>query len=313
MKQLILDLRGNPGGYLNQAFKIADLFIEGKKKIVYTQGRRSEFNEEYFASEPSSFENIPLIILVNRGSASASEIVSGAVQDWDRGLIVGETTFGKGLVQRQFTLPDNSALRLTISEYYTPSGRLIQRDYKNLKDKDEYYSELGDREETEGENINHLAEQDSARPVYKTNSGRVVYGGGGITPDYIVKSGDLSKYTAELLKNNVFYEFVLSYLDKNKSLLTNRYGNDLQKFKMDFSFSVEDINQFISFTESKGIKFSEEEFKKDEEYITARLKAQVARNFWKNEGWFYLLLSTDAQFLQSLSLFDEAKDLANLK
>ena len=132
MKQLIFDLRGNPGGLLNQAVQVADLFISGNKKIVYTKGRKTEFDEEYDASKPSPFENIPLIILVNNGSASASEIVSGAVQDWDRGLIVGETTFGKGLVQRQFDLPDNSAIRLTVSRYYTPSGRLIQRNYKNL-------------------------------------------------------------------------------------------------------------------------------------------------------------------------------------
>src|SRR5690606_20826137 len=127
MKQLVLDLRSNPGGYLNQAVKIADLFIDGTKKIVYTEGRRSEFDEEYFAEETYPYENLPLIVLINKGSASASEIVSGAVQDWDRGLVVGETSFGKGLVQRQFQLPDNSALRLTISQYYTPSGRLIQR------------------------------------------------------------------------------------------------------------------------------------------------------------------------------------------
>jgi carboxyl-terminal processing protease len=128
MKQLIFDLRGNPGGYLNQAVKIADLFVAEDKKIVYTRGRRNEFDEDYFASKPSAYEKIPLIILINRGSASASEIVSGAVQDWDRGLIVGETSFGKGLVQRQFPLFDNSALRLTISKYYTPSGRSIQRE-----------------------------------------------------------------------------------------------------------------------------------------------------------------------------------------
>ena len=188
MQQLVMDLRGNPGGYLNQAVKISDLFIDGKKKIVYTKGRRPEFDEDYFASEKSLFESMPLIVLINRGSASASEIVSGAVQDWDRGLIVGETSFGKGLVQRQFELPDNSALRLTISQYFTPSGRLIQRDYKHKKNKEDYYSELSEDSTAEGDNLNHTAEQDSSRPVYKTNKGRLVYGGGGITPDYVIKS-----------------------------------------------------------------------------------------------------------------------------
>ena len=209
MNQLIVDLRGNPGGYLNQAVKISDLFISGKKKIVYTEGRRKEFDEVYFASEPSKFEDIPLIILINRGSASASEIVSGAVQDWDRGLIVGETSFGKGLVQRQFDLPDNSALRLTISQYFTPSGRLIQRDYKNKKNKEDYYSEMGNDEEVEGDNINHTAEQDSVKPEYKTGKGRIVYGGGGITPDYIVKSDLVTTYTQNLLRKNIFYTFIL--------------------------------------------------------------------------------------------------------
>ncbi len=209
MEQLILDLRGNPGGYLNQAVDIADLFIEGKKKIVYTKGRREEFDEDYFASRPSAYEKIPLIVMINRGSASASEIVSGAVQDWDRGLIVGETSFGKGLVQRQFTLPDNSAIRLTISEYYTPSGRLIQRDYDDLETDEEYYSEVMEREEEEGDNLTHTAEQDSSKPVFETEGGRVVYGGGGITPDYIVKAGKINDYSRDLLRNNVFYQYTL--------------------------------------------------------------------------------------------------------
>ena len=230
MSQLVVDLRGNPGGYLNQAVKISDLFISGKKKIVYTEGRRKEFDEVYYASESSKFEDIPLIILINRGSASASEIVSGAVQDWDRGLIVGETSFGKGLVQRQFELPDNSALRLTISQYFTPSGRLIQRDYKNKKNKADYYAERDSTVDEEGDNINHTAEQDSVKPEYKTGKGRIVYGGGGITPDYIVKSGLVTTYTQNLLRKNIFYTFILSYLDKNSEVIKQKYGNDLSNF-----------------------------------------------------------------------------------
>ena len=229
MQQLILDLRGNPGGYLNQAVKIADLFIDGQKKIVYTKGRKSEFDEEYDASKPSPYEKIPLIVLINEGSASASEIVSGAIQDWDRGLIVGETSFGKGLVQRQFDLSDNSAIRLTISKYYTPSGRLIQRDYK--EGREEYYSEVNNRKEKEGNNIYHKEETDSTKPVYKTSGGRIVYGGGGITPDYIIKSDKMTDYTINLLKNNVIYQFVLAYLDQNSSSIKEKYGDDLAKIQ----------------------------------------------------------------------------------
>jgi carboxyl-terminal processing protease len=313
MQQLIFDLRGNPGGYLNQAVKISDLFLDGKKKIVYTKGRRDEFNEEYFSGESSTFEKLPLIILVNKGSASASEIVSGAIQDWDRGLIVGETTFGKGLVQRQFTLPDNSALRLTISQYFTPSGRLIQRDYKNKKDKEEYYSQAGGKKEEEGDNLNHKAEGDSSLKIFKTNAGRMVYGGGGITPDYIVKTKDITDYTSELLKNNLFYLFVLKYLDNHASEIKTKYHNDFDLFLKDYKITSGTLKGFTDFASSKNVKMNQEGFKKDNDYITARLKAQIARNFWKNDGWYQVLLKTDNQIEKAETLFQEAKDLAKLK
>ncbi len=312
MKQLVLDLRGNPGGYLEQAVKISDLFISGKKKIVYTKGRRSEFDENFYASETSDFEKIPLIVLVNNGSASASEIVSGAIQDWDRGLIVGETTFGKGLVQKQFDLPGNSAMRLTIAKYYTPSGRLIQRDYKNLKDKEDYYSEAADRNEKEGDNLYHSEEKDTNETIYKTNAGRIVYGGGGITPDYIIKSEDMTEYTTDLLKNNLFYQFSLNYLDKNGKKIQTEY-KDLDSFINNFNFSKDEINSFIKFAGLKDVKYKEDDFSKDRNYIVTRLKAQIARNFWKNEGWYSILLSADNQMLKAVTLFNEAKDLANLK
>lgn len=311
MKQLIVDLRGNPGGYLNQAVKISDLFIDGRKKIVYTEGRRKEFDEQYFASETFKYEKIPLIILINRGSASASEIVSGAVQDWDRGLIVGETSFGKGLVQRQFDLPDNSAIRLTISQYFTPSGRLIQRDYKNKKDKTEYYSEVSEQEQNEGDNLNHTAEQDSVKPVYKTSKGRMVYGGGGITPDYIVKSEPISVFTQNLLRKNVFYTYILSYLDKNNGSIKQKYS-DLNTFRDNFIITESFLQSFIDYAKSKEVEFIEKDFNEDREYIAARLKAQIARNYWKNEGWFSILLKTDEQMNKALSLFDEAKKIAGL-
>ncbi|QOJ29257.1 MAG: S41 family peptidase [Ignavibacteriales bacterium] len=310
MQQLVLDLRNNPGGYLNQAFQIADLFIEGNKKIVYTRGRRPEFNEDYFSSRTYPYEKLPIVILINRGSASASEIVSGAVQDWDRGLVVGETSFGKGLVQRQFPLPDGSAIRLTISEYFTPSGRLIQRKYK---DKKEYYEEIAEREEEpEGENIDHTSEKDSTKPVYKTNKGRVVYGGGGITPDYLVKNDKITDLTTSLLRKNVFYLFSLQYLDKNGNSIKSTYNGDLAKFKSEFKITSDLFNQFLSFAKEKEVKVDDDDLKADRSYIEARLKAQIARSYWKNEGWYSVLLTQDNYISEAMTLFDRAKEMAGI-
>lgn len=313
MDQLVLDLRGNPGGLLDQAVKVANLFIGNGKKIVYTKGRRSEFDEEYNATEPAPYKDLPLVILVNKGSASASEIVSGAMQDWDRALIVGETTFGKGLVQRQFTLPDNSAFRLTIARYYTPSGRLIQRDYKDLKNWNEYYADAGKNNEPTGNNIEHTAEKDTSLPKYKTADGRTVYGGGGITPDYILPTSNLTEYSMNLLKQNLFYQFILEYLDSNKKSIEEKYGNDLNKFAEGFSFSKKEIQNFINFAGIRGVKYVEKDYDKDKIYIADRLKAEIARTFWKNDGWYKVMLGEDNQFQKAVTLFDEAKDLAKLK
>ncbi len=313
MKNLILDLRGNPGGYLNQAVEIANLFIDGGKKIVYTKGRRSEFDEEYDATKSAPFKNIPLIILVNNGSASASEIFAGAMQDWDRALIVGETTFGKGLVQRQFILPDNSALRLTIARYYTPSGRSIQRNYSKIANNQEYFDDAGKNNDKPGDNIEHTAERDSEMTKFKTHNGRTVYGGDGITPDYIIKSESFNNYITELLKNNVFYLFALNYFEKHKEEINKEYGTNLIKFVNEFNFTQYDIQDFIKYSNSKKIKENEKEFASGKDYIKARLKAEIARNIWNNEGWYREILKADNQFQKSLSLFSEAKYLAGLK
>ena len=311
--QLILDLRWNPGGYLSQAVEMADLFLDGKKKIVYTEGRRKNTDEEYFTSKSSPYEHIPLIVMINHGSASASEIVSGAIQDWDRGLIIGETSFGKGLVQRQFELPDNSALRLTISKYFTPSGRSIQRDYSDKKKYEEYYANMDDSSLTEGDNLEHTAEQDSSKPVYHTHSGRIVYGGGGITPDYIVKNEKITSYTSDLLRQNVIYQFILNYVESNGNEIPKNYGDDLMRFNKEFHFTDTEMQRFVSFASSKNVALNEEEFTTDKDYIMARLKAQLARNYWKNEGWYTVMLNTDNQVETALGLFDEAKEIANLK
>lgn len=316
MKQLILDLRSNPGGYLDQAVKMSDLFLdadkEGKpRKVVYTQGRRAEFNEEYFAATNSEFEKVPLIILLSNSSASASEIVSGAVQDWDRGLIVGETSFGKGLVQRQFPLSDGSALRLTIARYFTPSGRLIQRSYTNGKEK--YQMEAFQREEEEGENIEHKESvADTSRPKFTTSKGRVILGGGGITPDFIVKPGNLTPYAVALSRRNIFYEYVTGYINLNSESIKSKYSS-LSAFHKNFTVDDAMMKGLTAFASEKGIEFKQDEYDKDQEFIRTRVKAYIARNFWGNEGWYMSLLGIDAQIKRAMALFPEAEKIARLQ
>ncbi len=306
MKKLVLDLRNNPGGYLEQAVQIADLFLDDKKLIVYTKGRLQEFNEEYKAEKEYPYEKIPLIILVNRGSASASEIISGAIQDWDRGLIVGETTFGKGLVQRQIVLPDNSAVRITIAKYYTPSGRALQRSYK---DKKNYYKELYERIESDTNNINHSIEEKNSKEVFKTKKGRKVFAGNGITPDYIVENYKDSEFSLELRKNNIYYLFVRKYMDKNGQSLRQLYKNDLKKFINEFNFSVDDMKTFINFVKGQKIKFNYDDYMKDKEITKTRLKAFVARDIFKDEGWYSVILMSDRQFQKAIQHFKEAEKM----
>ncbi|MBI5647000.1 MAG: S41 family peptidase [Ignavibacteriae bacterium] len=312
MEKLILDLRGNPGGYLEQSFRMANEFLARGEKIVYTKGRSPQFDENYNANGAGEFQDLPLIVLVTRASASASEIVAGAVQDHDRGLIVGETTFGKGLVQRQFDLPDGSAFRLTTARYYTPSGRIIQRPYDGKSD-EEYYKTAGDKSEAEGDNIEHHEDKaDTSRPKYKTDAGRTVLGGGGITPDYIVKVDNLTEYAAKMRAR--LFEFISGYMDKNGPAFRQKYGKDqAQRFTNEFSVDDELLASFVSFGESKNIPLVKEQYQKDLDYIKALIKAQIARNLFGNEGFFRALLQADPQFRKARTLFPEAKKIAGLK
>ncbi len=315
MKRLVLDLRGNPGGYLEQAFQMADLFLDGgsrenPKKIVYTKARRSEFEESYFAKTGDEYEKLPVIVLLNNASASASEIVAGAIQDWDRGLIVGETSFGKGLVQRQWRLSDGSALRLTIARYYTPSGRLIQRAYEG-KERDEYTLEALQREEVEGDNLQHKSESDSARPIFKTNSGRMVYGGGGITPDYIVKWHELTPLTQNIWRRDLFFQFIKDYLDSQGQRVRSAH-QDLSAFKKSFITTDEMMTNFKAFVTKREIKVDEKEFKQDTGFLKTRLKAEIARRIWNYDGYSAIMLDTDPQFVKAVSVFPEAEKFARL-
>jgi carboxyl-terminal processing protease len=311
LEKLVLDLRNNPGGYLDQAFKMADELLPSGKKVVYTKGRRGEFNEEYVSSGTAKFQDVPLIILINHGSASASEIVSGAIQDWDRGLIVGETSFGKGLVQRQFELSDSSAFRLTIARYYTPVGRLIQKPYG--KDVAEYRKPLADGDDEEVDNIEHKVEGDSSRPRFKTASGRTVYGGGGITPDYIIKSERLTDYTAQLRGKAIFLEFSNRFFENYGAEFKNKYENNFKNFLNEYEISDESLALIQEIAKKKNIEFNKEQYEKDIKFIKALAKAQIGRTIWGNDGSFPVIQKEDEQFQKAIKLFPEAEKIAGLR
>jgi carboxyl-terminal processing protease len=320
MKRLILDLRYNPGGVMEEAVKMADLFLDGGSKskprqIVYTKGRAAELEESFTATTGQEYEKLPLIVLINHASASASEIVAGAIQDWDRGLIVGETSFGKGLVQRQWAFGDGSAFRLTIARYYTPTGRLIQRSYTG-KDKTEYEREAFERVEQEGDNLEHkkdaIAKADSGRPVFHTNSGRVVYGGGGISPDYIVKPPAATETLQNLQRRDMFYQFITTYLDSRGQAMRAAYGEDVDRFVKTFAVTDEMLQDFRTFIATKGVKAEEKDLQKDLLFVKARLKAEIARSFWGNNGSYRVMLEVDPQFQKAMTLLPEAVKFAKL-
>lgn len=301
LKNLILDLRNNPGGYLSAANQIADEFLDDKKLIVYTEGR-TQRRVEYRAENPGNYESGKLIVLIDEGSASASEIVSGALQDWDRGVVLGRRSFGKGLVQEPFKLNDGSAIRLTVSRYYTPAGRCIQKDYTNGIVA--YEHEISNRyEDGEVSDERKLKIKDST--TYKTTNGRKVYGGGGITPDVFVAidTSYINQFYAALFEQSLLSRFTYNFMDANRKTLTTTYKNAAT---FNASFYVNDVlwNTFISYIKenSRG-NFTDEEIKQSEKQVRHLLKAMIARQVWRDEGYFTVLSSEDKMIRKAIETF----------
>lgn len=251
MKDLIFDLRGNSGGYMDIAIDLADEFLNADKLIVYTEGTSSP-KQEYKSTVKGGFEKGKLVIMIDEGSASASEIVSGAVQDWDRGLVVGRRSYGKGLVQRPFDLPDGSVIRLTTARYHTPSGRCIQKSYSDGLD--DYYSDYMKRY-TSGELLSpdKIKFPDSLK--YQTNNKRTVYGGGGITPDIFIPidTSRINDYFIDLRRKNVLNDFTMDFIDKNREDLLKKYP-DFKKFQSDFVMDKKFMTDFEKAAEKAGVK-----------------------------------------------------------
>ncbi len=304
MKKLILDLQGNPGGYMDQAIKITDEFLPAGKKIVFTKGQESKYDEDAMSTEQGDFEKGDLIVLLNEGSASASEIVSGALQDNDRALIVGRRSYGKGLVQRPFDLNDGSEVRLTISRYYTPSGRSIQKPYENL---DEYDKDIAKRYKR-GEFFHSDSVKFNDSLKYLTLNGRTVYGGGGIMPDYFVPldTAHSSEYFNELYAANVLREYAFNYSAAKKELLKKE---GFQKFRGEFQVDDAMLNEVVRMGEKAKVKSNRSDLNRNKSLFQTYLKAEIARTVWGNNSYFPIFNETNEVLQQAIQLFDRIPEL----
>ena len=303
MQKLILDLRGNTGGYLTAATDLADEFLEKGKLIVFTEGKNQP-RESFYATRSGRLEDTPLIVLIDDASASASEILAGAIQDNDRGTIVGRRSFGKGLVQRDLDLLDGSALRLTVARYYTPTGRCIQKPYDPEKGFEDYYQESYHRY-INGE----MKEKDSIHVVdtlkYITEGGKVVYGGGGIVPDVFVPLPDDPRlaYYNGLVRQGLIFRYAFVYTDSHREAL-NRY-QDFNDFNEHFTVTPVLFNEFVDYAAANGQKRNDEETAYARDRIKTLLKAYIARNLYDNEGFYPIFLQMDEDYQKALSLFHE--------
>ncbi|MFZ6013580.1 MAG: S41 family peptidase [Bacteroidota bacterium] len=308
MKKLILDLQGNPGGYMNIAIEMADEFLSEGKKIVSQKGKERKYSAEASSTSKGEFEKGDLIVLVNEGSASASEILAGALQDNDRALIVGRRSFGKGLVQSPFDLTDGSELRLTISRYYTPTGRSIQKPYE---DEDEYSRDIISRY-----NHGEFFHSDSIRfndsLKYLTLNGRTVYGGGGIMPDYFVPLDTTlnSHYLNELYTSTAIQEYTFNYAENHKEALQEKGFEDYLK-----KFNVTDamLRELAKVGERNKVKADYTELNKKKRLFQTHVKAQIARKLWGNDGFYPVYNDMNEIFQQSLKLKDRVPELDRSK
>ena len=304
MKQLILDLQSNGGGYLNIAIDLADEFLSDDKLIVYTEGSKQK-REDARSSKKGLFESGRLVVLVDEASASASEIVSGAVQDWDRGVIVGRRTFGKGLVQKPIPLPDGSMIRLTVSRYYTPTGRCIQKPYE-AGEKEQYNRDLIERyNRGELTNADSIHFPDSMK--YSTlETKRDVYGGGGIMPDVFVPV-DTTRYTdyhRNLVASGLVNRMAMNYVDQNRKELGKTYSS-IASYKEKFQVSDVVMNDLVSLANSEKVEYNEEQFLRSKALIALQIKALIARDLFDMNEYFQVINDDNDIYQQALKLIND--------
>ena len=304
MESLIFDLRGNTGGYLNTAIELVDQFLTENQLIVFTEGIHSPY-QEWRCTKAGLYTTGKLVVLIDEGSASASEILSGAIQDHDRGVVIGRRSFGKGLVQRPFDLPDGSQIRLTTSRYHTPSGRCIQRPYE--KGVEDYAKEMTKRlEHGEYFHADSIHFPDSLK--YKTDGGRTVYGGGGIMPDIFipVDTSYNSKLYTNLVRKGALNRFTTDYGLKHRDKIKAQYG-DFEQFNKNFVVSQDIIEGLRKAAEEAKVEWNEEQFQHSEKFILLQVKALIARNVWETQEYYRVMSSTDSGVQKALEILNDKK------
>lgn len=304
MKKLVLDLQGNPGGYMNQAIDMADEFLSDGKKIVFTRSKDGKYDSDARSTSKGEFEQGDLIVLVNEGSASASEILAGALQDNDRALVVGRRSFGKGLVQSPFDLSDGSEVRLTISRYYTPSGRSIQKPYDDM---DGYARDIS-RRFRRGEFFHADSIHFSDSLKYQTAGGRTVYGGGGIMPDYFVPldTTQNSRYLNELYNSNSIQEYTFNYATTHKDALVKK---GFPSFLVQFDVSEAMLEDLVRVGKGNKVQPDWNDLRLHKAAFRIHVKAQIARRIWDNEGFYPVYNQSNEILQQAIRLFDHIPDL----
>jgi len=321
MERLVLDLRGNPGGVMRTSWQIANEMLGSEMTIVETKGRTERMNRNIKAKPGGLLRDQPIIVLVDRGSASASEILSGALQDHDRAFLVGRRTFGKGLIQKQYDLGDKSVLQMTVGRYYTPVGRLIQSPYER-GDRENYYKQ---KFSTINEATYHLNEYRDSIPdslAYETDHGRTVFGGGGILPDYVVQP-DTTALT-HLVRSGLDYAFARKYFTENETALRSEWQERSEEYKASFETSDEMIDAFWSFAEENGITitqdpdsvnmaeriYAESTAQEEADFVATRVKGYLARLLYGQGEARPILNQADPVFLEAMSLWPSSQELA---
>ena len=302
MKKLIIDLQGNPGGYMGAAINMADELLGDRDLIVSQEGKVSQYSQKAYAFKPGMFEEGSVIVLINEGSASASEILAGAIQDNDRGLIVGRRSFGKGLVQMPIDLSDGAELRLTIARYFTPSGRSIQKPYDS--NYSAYETDLLDRyEHGEFFSADSIKFNDSLK--FETKKGRTVYGGGGIMPDYFVALDTTmnSSYVNRLFNSDSSREFILDYVNKNKAQFADM---SLQQYYTNYKVSDAMLTELTEYGKKNKVEFDAAAFNKSKDYLRILVKAHLGRQIYDDNAFYKVINDINEVYLQATNLFEEA-------